>query len=78
MIAVTSGEVKDPDVAVPKALKATVFRLTTFYVLTIGIMLQFGIPQLVFLTIAYFVAKRKKVDVDAPRNTVTDEFKEMQ
>lgn len=44
MIAVTSGEVKDPDVAVPKALKATVFRLTTFYVLTIGIMLQFGIP----------------------------------
>lgn len=39
MIAVTAGEAKDPDVAVPKALKATVFRLSTFYVLTIGIML---------------------------------------
>ncbi|MFF2289077.1 amino acid permease [Peribacillus butanolivorans] len=40
MIAVTSGEAKDPDAAVPKALKATVFRLSTFYVLTIGIMLM--------------------------------------
>lgn len=39
MIAVTAGEARDPDVAVPKALKATVFRLSTFYVLTIGIML---------------------------------------
>jgi AAT family amino acid transporter len=40
MIAVTAGEAKDPDVAVPKALKATVFRLTTFYVLTMAIMLM--------------------------------------
>ncbi|NOU76836.1 amino acid permease [Paenibacillus sp. LMG 31458] len=40
MIAVTAGESKDPDVAVPKALKSTVFRLSTFYVLTIGIMLM--------------------------------------
>ncbi|HWO97048.1 MAG TPA: amino acid permease [Bacillus sp. (in: firmicutes)] len=40
MIAVTAGEAKDPDVAVPKALKATVFRLSTFYVLTIAIMLM--------------------------------------
>ncbi|AXI30512.1 amino acid permease [Priestia megaterium] len=40
MIAVTAGEAKEPDIAVPKALKATVFRLTTFYVLTIGIMLM--------------------------------------
>ncbi|CAH0204227.1 amino acid permease [Peribacillus simplex] len=40
LIAVTAGEAKDPDVAVPKALKATVFRLATFYVLTIGIMLM--------------------------------------
>ena len=32
MIAVTAGEAKDPDVAVPKALKATVFRLSTFYI----------------------------------------------
>lgn len=40
LIAVTSGEAKDPDAAVPKALKATVFRLSTFYVLTIGIMLM--------------------------------------
>ncbi|USK76247.1 amino acid permease [Peribacillus frigoritolerans] len=39
LIAVTAGEAKDPDIAVPKALKATVFRLATFYVLTIGIML---------------------------------------
>ncbi|WML60773.1 amino acid permease [Neobacillus sp. PS2-9] len=40
LIAVTAGEAKDPDVAVPKALKATVFRLSTFYILTIGIMLM--------------------------------------
>lgn len=40
MIAVTAGEAKDPDVAVPKALKATVFRLSTFYIITIGIMLM--------------------------------------
>ncbi|KYD14468.1 amino acid permease [Saccharococcus caldoxylosilyticus] len=40
MIAVTAGEAKDPDVAVPKALKATVFRLSTFYVLTMAIMLM--------------------------------------
>jgi len=40
MIAVTSGEAKDPDIAVPKALKSTVFRLSTFYVLTIAIMLM--------------------------------------
>lgn len=40
MIAVTAGEAKDPDIAVPKALKATVFRLSTFYVLTIAIMLM--------------------------------------
>ncbi|AMM95416.1 amino acid permease [Peribacillus simplex] len=39
LIAVTAGEAKDPDIAVPKALKATVLRLTTFYVLTIGLML---------------------------------------
>ncbi|MFJ5761407.1 amino acid permease [Neobacillus sp. NPDC093182] len=40
MIAITAGEAKDPDVAVPKALKATVFRLSTFYIITIGIMLM--------------------------------------
>jgi amino acid transporter, AAT family len=40
LIAVTSGEAKDPDIAVPKALKATVFRLSTFYVLTLAIMLM--------------------------------------
>jgi amino acid transporter, AAT family len=40
LIAVTAGETKDPDTAVPKALKATVFRLSLFYVVTIGIMLM--------------------------------------
>src|SRR5579875_1184010 len=40
LVAVTAGEAKDPDVAVPKALKATVFRLSTFYVLTLAIMLM--------------------------------------
>ena len=40
LIAVTAGEAKDPDVAVPKALKATVFRLSTFYIITLGIMLM--------------------------------------
>jgi len=40
LVAVTAGEAKDPDVAVPKALKATVFRLSAFYVLTMAIMLM--------------------------------------
>lgn len=40
LIAVTAGEAKDPDRAVPEALKATVFRLSFFYVVTIGIMLM--------------------------------------
>lgn len=40
LIAVTAGEAKDPDVAVPKALRATVFRLSTFYVVTLAIMLM--------------------------------------
>lgn len=40
LVAVTAGEAKDPDVAVPKALKATVFRLSVFYVLTLAIMLM--------------------------------------
>jgi L-asparagine transporter-like permease len=39
-IAVTAGEAKEPDIAVPKALKATVFRLSSFYVLTMAIMLM--------------------------------------
>ncbi|RXT13488.1 amino acid permease [Ammoniphilus sp. CFH 90114] len=40
MIAVTAGEAKDPQKAVPKALKATVFRLVLFYLLTIALMLM--------------------------------------
>lgn len=40
LVAVTAGEAKEPDVAVPKALKATVFRLSGFYVLTMAIMLM--------------------------------------
>ncbi|WP_050616443.1 amino acid permease [Bacillus testis] len=57
LIAVTAGEAKDPDVAVPKALKATVFRLSTFYVLTLAIMLmivpwkQAGIDQSPFVKV---------------------------
>ncbi|MDF0726028.1 amino acid permease [Cytobacillus sp. S13-E01] len=39
MIAVTAGEAKDPQTAVPKALKATVFRLILFYLLTLILML---------------------------------------
>lgn len=57
MIAVTAGEAEDPDVAVPKALKATVFRLAVFYVLTMTIMLMIapwrsaGIEQSPFVTV---------------------------
>lgn len=39
MIALTAGEAKDPQTAVPKALKATVFRLILFYILTLTLML---------------------------------------
>lgn len=40
MIAVTAGEAKEPEKAVPQALKSTVFRLVLFYLLTIALMLM--------------------------------------
>ncbi|MGO4498886.1 amino acid permease [Paenibacillus sp. 2RAB27] len=40
LVAVTAGEAKEPDVAVPKALRSTVFRLSAFYVVTLAIMLM--------------------------------------
>ncbi|UOY92295.1 amino acid permease [Ectobacillus sp. JY-23] len=39
MIAVTAGEAKDPQVAVPKALRSTVYRLIIFYIFTLILML---------------------------------------
>ena len=39
IIAVTSGEAKDPEVAIPRALKATVVRLILFYVLSMALLL---------------------------------------
>ncbi|MHB1407773.1 MAG: amino acid permease [Desulfitobacteriaceae bacterium] len=37
VIAVTAGEAKDPEVVVPKAMKAMVFRLSAFYILAIAL-----------------------------------------
>lgn len=57
LVAVTAGEAKDPDQAVPRALRATVFRLTFFYVVTLAIMLmlipwqQAGIDQSPFVLV---------------------------
>lgn len=39
VVAVTSGEAKNPEVAVPKAMRTMVFRLVLFYVLSMFIML---------------------------------------
>lgn len=39
VIAVTSGEAKNPEVAVPKAMRSMVFRLVLFYILSMSIML---------------------------------------
>ena len=39
MIAVTAGEAKDPEVAVPKALRSAIVRLFLFYIFSMGIML---------------------------------------
>jgi AAT family amino acid transporter len=39
MIAVTAGEAKDPEKAVPRALKSAMLRLFLFYIFSIGIML---------------------------------------
>jgi L-asparagine transporter-like permease len=39
MIAVAAGEARDPQAAVVKAFRATVFRLIFFYLLTLGLML---------------------------------------
>lgn len=39
MIAVTAGEAKDPEKAVPKALRSAMVRLFLFYILALGIML---------------------------------------
>lgn len=61
MIAVTAGEAKDPQVAVPKALKATVFRLVLFYLLTLTLMLAIvpwagaGVEKSPFVKVMEFV-----------------------
>ncbi|WP_313810557.1 amino acid permease [Glutamicibacter sp.] len=39
MIAVAAGEAKEPEVAVKKAFKVTIFRLFLFYILTLGLIL---------------------------------------
>lgn len=39
MVAITAGEAKDPEVAVPKALKSSIVRLFLFYILSLGLML---------------------------------------
>lgn len=66
-----------PYLTILGAILLLILMITTWFT-DFKIMLQFGIPWLIFLTIAYFIAKRKKVDVGAPRNIVKDEFKEMQ
>ncbi|MEN1934142.1 amino acid permease [Paenibacillus sp. 102] len=40
MIAVTAGEAKDPEKAVPKALRSTIYRLIIFYLCTLALMLM--------------------------------------
>ena len=40
MIAVTAGEAKNPEKAVPKALRSTIYRLIIFYILTLAFMLM--------------------------------------
>lgn len=39
MIAVTAGEAKDPEVAVPRAMKSTIVRLVIFYLVSLTLML---------------------------------------
>ena len=41
IVAVTSGEAKDPAKAIPNALRSMVLRLTLFYVLALGIMVAY-------------------------------------
>lgn len=56
MIAVTAGEAKNPEVAVPRALKSAIVRLFVFYILSLGIMLamlpwkQAGVGESPFVT----------------------------
>ena len=40
MIAVSAGEAKEPEKAVPIALRSAVFRLILFYLLTLSLMLM--------------------------------------
>ncbi|MBO1581013.1 amino acid permease [Bacillus sp. XF8] len=40
MIAVTAGEAKDPEKAVPNALRSTIYRLIIFYLCTLALMLM--------------------------------------
>src|SRR5690625_749773 len=61
MIAVAAGEAKDPQEAVPKALRATVFRLVVFYLLTLALMLAIvpwslaGVEESPFVLVFQFV-----------------------
>jgi L-asparagine transporter-like permease len=57
VIAVTAGEAKDPGTSVPKAMKAMVFRLSSFYILAIALIVMIvpwtkaGIGQSPFVTV---------------------------
>lgn len=61
MIAVAAGEAKNPEIAVPKALRATVFRLIIFYLLTLTLMLaivpwsQAGVEKSPFVLVFEYV-----------------------
>src|SRR5699024_7640641 len=61
MIAVAAGEAQQPEIAVPKALRATVFRLIVFYILTLALMLAIvpwslaGIEESPFVLVFQFV-----------------------
>ena len=57
VIAVTAGEAKNPEEAVPKAMKAMVFRLASFYILAIALVVtivpwsQAGLGESPFVTV---------------------------
>jgi L-asparagine transporter-like permease len=76
VIAVTAGETTDPGTSVPKAMKAMVFRLSSFYILAIALIVMMvpwtkaGIGQSPFVTVFAPKVFGKLTKQGSPRNAI--------
>jgi hypothetical protein len=69
MIAITAGEVKDPDVVVQKSSKSYVYSTYQHSISDFKIWIQFGNPWFLFLTAAYIFFKKGSITQETEDDT---------